>query len=194
MAADDSEGIGEVPRATAFEVVAKVGEAGLSAIPVVGGPIAGLLDAALAPALTRRKDAWLNRLCLAVTEMQGRFKGFDPRELGENETFVSTVVQTTILAMKTDQEEKLQSLRNAALNSVLPGAPDELEQSIFLRYVDELTPLHLRARSLLAEPKTWFHQHYPGTVYTKVALDQVTAEAFPEVDGRPEVLDLVVQD
>jgi hypothetical protein len=194
MGSDEPQGIGKVPTATAVEVVSRVAEAGLSAIPIAGGPIAGLLDAVIAPSLAKRKDAWLNRLAFVVTELQDRLRDFDPQQLGENEAFVTTVVQTTILAMKTSQEEKLIALRNAALNSLLPGAPDELEQSIFLRYVDELTPLHLRVMSLVAEPKTWFRQHYTGQVYTNAALSEVTEQAFPEMQGRPEVLDLIVDD
>jgi hypothetical protein len=69
------------------------------------------------------------------------------------------VLPASTIAMRTDREEKLRMLRNALINAVLPGAPEEHEQITFLRFVDELTPAHVRMLAFLADPVRWFDQH-----------------------------------
>ncbi len=45
---------------------------------------------------------------------------------------------------KTHQEEKLRALQNAVLNTALEGIEGADERMVFVRYIDELTPTHLR--------------------------------------------------
>ena len=75
------------------------------------------------------------------------------RRLGHDE--VPTVFAASDAAMKTHYEEKLAMLRAALVNGVLEGAPDEHEQLLFIRFVDELTPLHVRLLALLDDPAGW---------------------------------------
>jgi hypothetical protein len=46
--------------------------------------------------------------------------------------------------MRTHQDAKVESLRNAVINSALPTAPDMDLRAFFLHLVDELSPTHLR--------------------------------------------------
>ncbi len=121
--------------------------------------------------------------------------GFDPHSLESNEQFISAVLQTTVLAVKTHQEEKLEAFRNAVLNSVLPGAPDEYEQMTFLRYVDELTPLHVQLLSFWADPRGWFAangRQVPN--WMAISLQGIMAEAFPQLAPQQPLTDLVLND
>jgi hypothetical protein len=99
-------------------------------------------------------------------EEQGRIT----RQMVEdNEQFFSTYLHATLIAVRSHQSEKLEALRNAVLNSALPCAPDENRQQIFLNWVDELTPLHLRVLNYLL----------PAREYSKRLPDAI-ADAFPE--------------
>jgi hypothetical protein len=63
---------------------------------------------------------------------------------------------TTRAIDHTHQEEKLAALRNAVLNSALPGAPDADMQAILLGLVDRLTSSHLRFLTMWDDPPLWF--------------------------------------
>lgn len=89
----------------------------VAGVPVVGGSVAELLELLLGPAVTRRRDEWLRRLADVLNDLTDRLEGFDPRSLSQNEPFVTAVVQATIIAIKTHDQEKLRSLGNALVNS-----------------------------------------------------------------------------
>jgi hypothetical protein len=100
---------------------ASVIKGAISAIPLIGGVLGEELGLVLAPALTRRRDAWFSDLARRLAELENRVQGFDLRHLSADESFVSAVVETTQSALKTNASEKIEALRNAA--SILPWAP-----------------------------------------------------------------------
>ena len=127
------------------------------------------------------------RLIQRLQELRERLEDFDPRDLQGNEAFVTTVLATSILAIKTHQAEKLESFRHAIVNSVLPGAPDEFEQMTFLRYIDELTPLHVRVLTLLDDPRGWFDRHgIPQPNFMSAGIGAVLDPGVPELGGRKD--------
>ncbi len=125
-------------------------------VPVFGGTIAVALTVALNHALNKRREQWFTELAEAVDELQGRFDGFDPDTLAENEAFVDAVVTATRIVDRTSQREKIEVLRNAVLSSALPTAPDEDVQQLYFTLIDDLTPTHLRLLTLLNDPPGWF--------------------------------------
>ena len=67
----------------------------------------------------------------------------------EYENFMTTVTYATIIALRNHQAEKLETLRNAVLNTALSPIVEEDLQHIFLNYIDELTLWHLRVLKFL---------------------------------------------
>lgn len=125
-------------------------------VPVFGGTMAVALTIALNHTLNKRRERWFTRLAEAVDELQGRFAGFDPDALAENEAFVDAVVTATRIVDRTSQEEKIEVLRNAVLNSALPTAPHEDVQQLYFTMIDDLTPTHMQLLTLLNDPPGWF--------------------------------------
>jgi hypothetical protein len=186
---------GKFPGRSRAELGVQLVKATVSAIPVFGGPGAELLDIVIGPSLVKRRDRWIEELGEIVEELRRRLDGFDPHDLEGNEVFVSTVLATTILALKTHEDEKLRSFRNAVLNSVLPGAPDGYEQMTFLRLVDEVTPLHVHMLMLLDNPMKWYSIHDipvpnigAGGLLTTIEL------GMPNLAANPEAIIQIVSD
>ena len=125
-------------------------------VPVFGGTIAVALTVALNHKLNERRERWFTELAEAVEELQGRFDGFDPDSLAENEAFVDAVVTATRIVDRASQREKIEVLRNAVLNSALPAAPDQDIQQLYFALIDDLTPTHMRLLTLLDDPPGWF--------------------------------------
>lgn len=70
--------------------------------------------------------------------------------------FVDAVVSAARTVEHTHQQEKLDALHNAVLNSVGPDAPDADTQAISLSLVDRYTPSHLRLLTMWDDPPAWF--------------------------------------
>lgn len=184
--------IGGLPGRSKAEIGASIVSAGVSSIPLVGGAAAELFELVLAPSLEKRRDEWLRRLGEAVDELRDRLEGFDPRNLEGNEKFVSAVLAASTIAVKTHETEKLVMLRNALVNAVLPGAPEQHEQMTFLRYVDELTPLHVRILAFVADPVQWFDDRgLERPRYMSAGVATILELGMPELAGRRELYDRV---
>jgi hypothetical protein len=72
-------------------------------------------------------------------------------EILSNPKFLDAAFRAAIAAGTTHQEEKREALRNAVLNSALPGSPDEDRQQMFIAYIERLTASHLRVLRVVAD-------------------------------------------
>lgn len=142
----------------AGDIAREVGKTIVSAIPTLGGPLQVLFENVFSAPIEKRKQAWLEQLAEVVTELQRRVEGLTAEKLATNETFITVAMQASQMAVRNHQKEKLQALRNAVLNSALPNPPQEDEQMIFLRLIDQLTPWHLRVLGLLNNPVEWMKE------------------------------------
>jgi hypothetical protein len=142
----------------AGDIAREVGKTIVSAIPTLGGPLQVLFENVFSAPIEKRKQAWLEQLVEVVTELQRRVEGLTTEKLATNETFITVAMQASQMAVRNHQKEKLQALRNAVLNSALPNPPQEDEQMIFLRLIDQLTPWHLRVLGLLNNPVEWMKE------------------------------------
>jgi hypothetical protein len=138
------------------EIAERAVEAGLNYVPVVGSTLAVTFVTALNWKLNERRDQWLEELAEAVQELCDRVDGLDPAELPENPLFVDAVVSATRIVEHTHQQDKLAALRNAVLNSALPGAPDADSQAILFSMLDRFTGSHLRVLTMWDDPPAWF--------------------------------------
>lgn len=131
-------------------------DAGLAAVPVVGGPVQVLVDAVLVPSIDRRREAWLRKLGELVNELSERIDGWTPDALSDDEPFVSAVVEASRIAMGTHLEEKLNLLKNCLANMALSTARDDFLDLQMFQYVDHLTPEHFVVLQYLDNPGAWF--------------------------------------
>ncbi len=142
---------------------------------VLTGQLAGeFFDLFIASPFRRRLLEWMRRIGRKVIELENEMAGLSVETLYENDVFVSMVLHASRIASCTHQEEKLEALQNAVLNTALPNAPDEDLQFMFLSFIDTLTPSHLVMLSL--SNGTGGGQRMAGPDWQK-ALDN----AFPKL-------------
>jgi hypothetical protein len=106
--------------------------------------------------LHKRREQWFTALAEAVEELRERFEGLNPDALADNDAFLDAVVTAARIVDRTSQEEKLDMLRNAVLNSALPTAPEEDVQRLYFTLIDDLTATHMHLLTLLSDPPGWF--------------------------------------
>lgn len=107
----------------------------------------------LSPTLNARREKWFSELQKGFDELKNKVKGFDPEKSLQNDEVVTVVLQATQIAMRTHNEEKLQILRNAVLNTALKIDIIEDEKSMFFNIVDDLTPIDIAVLRTFYDPQ-----------------------------------------
>lgn len=123
-----------VPSNSKGDVLHAITKAGLSAIPIVGGPAVELFQYVVQPPLEKRRFEWMTSIGEKLNELEEN--KFDLEKLKNDENFISVMMNASQMALRTHQEEKLDALRNAILNVAKGEAPDESVQHLFLNFVD----------------------------------------------------------
>jgi hypothetical protein len=187
----DEDDITKRPKAGATDTAHTVARAALSFLPGA----TELFSNIITPPLEKRRDEWIESIARALKELEAKLDDFKIEDLSQNEVFVTTILQATQVAMRNHQQEKLEALQNAVLNSALRTAPDEDIQLMFLQFVDNFTSWHLRILKFFDDPQEWGKQH--SVKFQELmagALTNILNDAFPELGGRREFYDQVVRD
>lgn len=188
------EDLRQVPGHGGGDIAKGAAKAVISAVPIVGGPIAELIDLVFSPVIVRRRERWLEDLAAAVEQLRERQRDFDLASLARDEAAMTVALTATAAAMRTHQAEKLEALRNAVLNSALHVEPDEHVQLMFTQLVDEFTALHLRMLALFDDPGRWFQTHGVPRPNQSGSRTILVEAALPEFRGQKEVYTLAAWD
>jgi hypothetical protein len=118
---------------------------------VTGGAGGTILSMIVGPPVSKRRQQFEEDVEARIEELerQGRI---DREKLSEHDQFVSTYIEATLAAVTTHEDEKREALRNAVVNAALPNAPEDVRQQLFIRWVSDLSPWHLRILRYLQSP------------------------------------------
>ena len=167
----------------------------VSAIPIAGGPLQVFFENIFAAPIEKRKHAWLEQLADVVTELQERVNDLTAEKLASNEAFVTMAMQATQIAIRNHRNEKLEALRNAVLNSALPNSPEEDEQQVFIRLIDQLTPWHLSLLAVLNNPVLWMeHNQVQNPNWGMGGVSTVIEHCLPNLLGKRDAYDQLVRE
>lgn len=168
--------------------------AAISSIPFVGGAALEFFNALVSPSLEKRRQRWMEEIADALRKLEAQ-KGVSLDQLRDNQQFVTIVMQASQAAIRNHQEEKLQALRNAILNSALPNPLEESLQIMFLNFIDAFTVWHIKILYLFQDPTRWAKEHnHKLPDYSSGALSHILEAAFPELENRREFYDQVWRD
>lgn len=153
----------------------------------------------MVPGVERRREEWFKKLADDFDRLQETVEGFRIEILGDNETFVSAMIQATRIAIGTHNDEKRSALRNGLLNIALGRGPGEDEKHIFFRYIEELTPWHIRILNCLMdkEAEKLFHEANQNLRTGQTSFSwraERLLMTFPELESQSVFYDQVVLD
>lgn len=190
------ESFDEVSKPDAMDAGQMVVRAAVASVPVLGSAATELMGFVVTPPLEARRNQWLNDLARDLDELRERLDGFDPAGLSYNDDFLGAVAIGVGAATRSAQAEKRAMLRNAVLNSALGNVPDFDMQSVFINYLEYLSPMHLRVLALFRDPKTELLARGIDIEdrYMSGGLSTVLEEGIPELKGRRDTYDFLWQD
>ena len=119
-----------------------VGKACLNEVPIIGPLVSAAIDIFSNKVSKKRFEKWAK---LVEKKLENLEKKIDET----NERFFSALVKTTQIVAKTHQDEKLEYLANALMNSDDIDLEDDLSQ-YFLGLIEKYTPSHIKV--LLSYP------------------------------------------
>lgn len=110
-------------RSTGQEIAARVAEAALGCVPLAGNALAVTFVTALSWRLEQQREQWFTELAVGVEELRQQVDWLDLDALVDDDRSTDAMVSATRTVEHTHQAEKIEALRNAVLNSAVPGAP-----------------------------------------------------------------------
>lgn len=174
-----------VPKRSKGDATHAIVKAGLSALPMAGGPAVELFQYIVQPPLDKRREAWMADVGAKLLELEA--KGLDLAKLRENGQFISAVMQASQAALRTHKSAKLAALRNAIVNIAYGQAAEDTVQHLLLSFVDELSEMHLRILKVFSAPE-------PSPGMSVGGLGTVLEHNIPELRGRRELYDQLSKD
>lgn len=180
------------PEPTATDRAVSVALAVLSEFPG-GSTVVGVLNEIFGLPYERRHEAWLRRMHALLAELQSR--GFDLIELGNRPEFVTAVHDATRIALGEHLEQKLDQLKAVLLNVAIhePDTIADLWALRYLRWIDELEPVHIEILAFGIDPRSWLESHGKRT---EDFVSGPRRAVFDQADWPypKDLIDLVVED
>ena len=154
-----------------------------------------LIDSVFRGLTERRREIWNQRLEEAFAEIREKLDLGDADRILGSDQFLTVVSEATLIACRNHDEDKLKALKYAIVNAALPGGPDELLQMMFLRLIDNLTPVHLVTLVLLNDPLKWMRRHdIPVPRWQSGSTSAVIEQCIPALKGRTIEREMVLRD
>ena len=166
----------------------------IGSVPIAGALASELLSVLIASPLEKRREKLLTEIGEKLKALEAAQK-IKLEDLQNNDQFVDTVLQSTTLALKTSEQEKIAAFKNAIINTAIDEAPDKTKSQIFLNYIDSFTSWHIKILDLFDNPQKWFEKRSVSfPVYMGAGLSTVIETAFPEFKSEDDLMDLIWDD
>ena len=174
------------PKLSKGDTVHAIVRSAFGAIPVAGQAAIELFNRVITPPIEKRRDEWISSMAAALEDAQQKITGFSVDALVSRPDFTTALLRASQAAIRTHHREKLDALRNAVLNVALQNYPDETLAHMFVSFVDEMQPLHIRVLTLFDKSSENPTVPEPAGYFV--------SQHFPELSGRMEVYQQVVRD
>ncbi|WP_340153452.1 hypothetical protein [uncultured Marivirga sp.] len=133
----------EVPRESPVDKVHSVVKGAIGSLPLVGGVASEVFGMVVNQPITKRREQWMEAVVHELEKLQKEKQGFDLQNLKDNEEFVSFLIETSQIAVKNHQEEKIRRLKNSIGNYFRYDIEYDKKFS-YLRIIDELSVQHIK--------------------------------------------------
>lgn len=187
-----SERLPEFPEEASGRFGYSVAKVALAGIPFVGDALQEILERAIGDPLKKRQEDWFREVGRGLLELQERLEGFDPRSLGDDPAFVGIVYEATDQAMRAQDEERLQALRNVVLNTAAGIAIDDVLRGRFMGYVGRFSTAHVHVLKAMDSPTSSPAMVAQAKGMMMGSFWPVLLAGLPEFVQREDLLEVIV--
>ncbi len=145
----------ENPKKTKADIAHSIAKVGFSSIPIVGGSASEIFAQIITSQLEKRRDEWIESIANHLLKLEKKIDNFEIINLSENEEFITCLIYASQVALRNHQKDKIESLKNIVLNEALSINIEQDKKLMFIKFIDDLTPSHLKLLWFLNNPKKW---------------------------------------
>jgi hypothetical protein len=187
----------EVPQQSVGDTAHALARGLISSIPVIGSVQVEMFAQLVASPLENRRDKWMESVGEGLIALEKTVEGFKPENLSKNQAFMTVAVLAGRAAVATHQKEKLEALRNAVLNVAIGTPVDEEWQLLFVSWIDQFGPWHLKILALFDDPEARVRLSdvlFPNTKREEMCREKILLAAFPQLKGKQQLYRLLVME
>lgn len=173
--------------------VATGGALTMNPFMVVSG-VYSLFGGFLAPYMARNRDKYFESLRLDIERIIAKIAGLNFENILSDERVLSAILQVYPTVLRTHEEEKLTLLRNVVLNTALKTKIDDDLRTMYIQFVSDLTPSHIRILKFFQNPKEWINDNGINLGGISMTSRSTILEmCMPELVGRYDqfVIDMI---
>jgi len=176
----------------AISVAKGIAKVLVSSIPTVGPIMTSVYSEVVTVALQKRRENW-------ERSIEDRLEAIEDSKIVDklvgNESFVTCLVQATMQAMQTHQEEKYKLLANAVANSIDSELSEDKKQ-IFLRWIERYSDLHIQILTFLNDPVSFLFRAgiLPRNSSEHLSLKQAIEAVYPEKRQDEDLITVIIRD
>jgi len=131
----------EVPKESSSDRIHSIVKGVFGAIPIAGGVASETFSLILSQPIAKRMEKWMEAVVDKLSNLEKTIHTFKIENLKENDEFITFLIESSQIAYKTHQEEKLYYLQNAIANYFSCQLEYDRKYS-YLRVINDLTPTH----------------------------------------------------
>lgn len=184
----------QYPEPRAADIALGTTRAAIAGIPLVGGSITESMSVLFASPLEGRRNQWFREFANDFDRLEEKVEGCTIQSLVQDEVFVTAAIQATRIALSTHQVEKRALLRNALLNIATGHAPNEDMQHVYLRFIDEFTPSHVKLLYFLWTCNSRLAAANGGILPQPMDFNSVLQMLEPELQTQGELVQQILED
>jgi hypothetical protein len=176
------------------EAGSAVGRIVLGAVPMVGAALSEALGMIVNAPLQERVQTWRQEVMRRILALEER-NVLSTSNLEGDQDFASAVIDAQMAVLRSNSEEKKKALANAVINVALRRGPEEDRRQMFMNYISDLTPWHLRILILLNDPVAI--SKTVGVDMSNImagSFSNLLERVYPELAGRREFYDQIAGD
>jgi hypothetical protein len=128
----------EVPKENTTDYSERFIKGVLGIVPFAGTALGELFSVVIPPSIEKRRNNWMSEVSTVLNELMSNNANLI-NDLKDNEEFISLLLETSQLALKTHRDEKLKLFSQALKNSINIDFNFFVKET-YIRYIEELNP------------------------------------------------------
>ncbi len=161
----------DLPKENADDRYLKILKASSSLVPVAGGILSEVIEAAIRPRLTTGMDLWMKGVSDRLTDIEKILKVNIIESLASNDEFSSILIEAAQRAVRTHKENRRKYLQNIVVNSISQQINYD-ESMLFISYLDQFSEYHIQMLKMLEENRE-FVENGAGNKYDIRQMDAI---------------------
>jgi len=173
-------------------IVKGIVKGAVSLVPVAGPIMTAVYDEVVSISLQKRRAEWEKTI-------EDRLEALEDSKIVEklvgNESFVSCLLQATREAMSTHQNEKIDRLANAVVNSIDSSLEDDRKE-IFLHWIERYSELHIKLLIFLNDPaEKLIHAGWDISAPSpKLPLEKIIGIVYPNKKIDANIVSVIINE